>query len=368
MIQSGPVSLKATLVGLLIVRLGSVVGESSNGYAAAIGSGKAYKICAVSGGLDLARLVSSNTRSLFRSAIEDVELIREYISEAALNGGLVGGLSNLDSMAATLDWRARGMSSGDNTNTAGLGFCDDREDRRVERFVSESSNKPFVGTKAVDMALVDTASNIFPWIVDRRSVPTKWWVNHTNGRTLLDSESADNSTDDSTNDSENQFQKLYTAAWIGTHGEAWLYYPPLRVYGHPLGFGDVLSGQYDSHDEEFVRPNLPMNNPERYVLGKTIIRMCRAPDLYFCYCLSNQTKKKFLLYQAVPRLGCSWPQSDHRPSAGLPHGLVPGIPVSRHLLGQHWSRYCRFSRVVQSGCSTRPVGSRKFRNVGRFRL
>jgi hypothetical protein len=271
MIHSGRVSLKAALVGLLMatccfLRLGADVGESSDGYAAAINS-KAYKICAVSGGLDLARLVSSNTRRLLRSAIEDVEQIREYISEAALNGGLAGGLSNLDTKSATLDWQARGMSSGDTTNTAGLGYCDDRTDRRVERFVSESANKPFVRTKAVDMALVDTATNIFPWIVDRRSIPTKWWVNHTNGWTLLHSESADNSTDYSTNDCENLFQQLYTAAWIGTHGEAWLYYPPLRVYGHPLGFGDVLSGRRHSHDEEFIRPNLPVNNPKRYVGG-----------------------------------------------------------------------------------------------------
>ena len=55
---------------------------------------KAYKICSVSGGLDVVRLVSGNTRNFFRSALEDVEFIREYVSEAALNGGIVGGNSD----------------------------------------------------------------------------------------------------------------------------------------------------------------------------------------------------------------------------------------------------------------------------------
>lgn len=59
------------------------------------------------------------------------------------------------------------------------------------------------------------------------------------------------------------FESLYTAAWIGTHGEAWAYYPPLRVYGHPFGLGDLLGDAYNSHEEEFVKPNLPENNPER---------------------------------------------------------------------------------------------------------
>jgi hypothetical protein len=155
---------------------------------------KDYKICSVTGGLDVARLVSSNTRSLFRSAIEDVELIREYISEAALNRGIVGGLSDLDAMSGTLDWKSRGKSPMDTTVTAGLAYCDDRVDRRVDRFVSLSDNQPFQGDKSADMALIDSASNLFPWIVDRRSVASKWWVNHANGRSLLDQTNQSNNS------------------------------------------------------------------------------------------------------------------------------------------------------------------------------
>jgi hypothetical protein len=35
---------------------------------------------------------------------------------------------------------------------------------------------------------------------------------------------------------------LYTAAWIGTYGSAWVYYPPMTVFnaGHPMTFGDVI--------------------------------------------------------------------------------------------------------------------------------
>jgi hypothetical protein len=250
---------------LLVV---DVVGETTTSSSSGTSSksSKAYKICTVRGGLDVARLVSSNTRSLFRSAIEDVELIREYISEAAYNGGLAGGLSDLDGLAATLDWQARNMSSAETTVSAGLGYSDDRPNRHVERYVSTAANEPFVGTKALDMALVDSASNIFPWIVDRRSVPSKWWVNHTNGRTLLfDDDDGGLGAETETKDHGNYFAQLYTAAWIATKGEANLYYPPLRVYGHPLTMGDLIGGDFSTEDVEFVRPNLPQNNPERFV-------------------------------------------------------------------------------------------------------
>jgi hypothetical protein len=268
---------RAMLVLILVLgaRLGhskaTVVGASDTSSSGNLLSSKkkAYQICSVSGGLDVTRLVSISTRNLFRSTLEDVEFIREYISEAALNSGIVGGLSDLDGMAATLDWQARGKTSGDTTITAGLGYCDDREDRRMDRFVSLSENSlPLVGNKATDMALIDTASNILPWIVDRRSVPSKWWVSHSNGHSQLVVEKNANETTSGLPTEESSdyhhFQQLYTAAWISTKGEATLYYPPLRVYGHPLGLGDVLGPQYDGRDAPFIKPNLPENNPERY--------------------------------------------------------------------------------------------------------
>jgi hypothetical protein len=265
-----PLLLILVVVARLFHFQATVVGASDTSSSNVLSSKKkAYQICSVSGGLDVTRLVSISTRSLFRSALEDVEFIREYISEAALNSGIVGGLSDLDDMAATLDWQAREKTSGDTTITAGLGYCDDRNDRRMDRFVSLSENSlPSVGNKATDMALVDTASNILPWIVDRRSVPSKWWVSHTNGHSQLVVEKNANETTSGlpTEDSSDyhHFQQLYTAAWIGTKGEAYLYYPPFRVYGHPLAACDVVGPQYESQDAPFIKPNLPENNPERY--------------------------------------------------------------------------------------------------------
>jgi hypothetical protein len=113
--------------------------------------------------------------NLFWSAIEDVEFIQEYISEAAYNHSIVGGLSDLDAIAATLDWQACGKLPRDTTATAGLGYCNDREDCCVDQFMSLLDNQPFQGNKDADMALIDTASNILPWIVDCCSVPSRWW-------------------------------------------------------------------------------------------------------------------------------------------------------------------------------------------------
>ena len=213
-------------------------------------SSKALKICSIAGGLNIARLVSSDTRNLFRDALEDVELIREYMSEAAYNRGIAGGLHDLDALKETLNWEKRGLSSNETTVTAGLGYSDDRPDRRLERYVG-LANEPFVGTKESDMAFIDSASNIFPWIIDRRSRESHWFVSHQNGRSAR---------------KHRKFDRLYVAAWMGTRGEAWVYYPPLTtVYpkNQTMGFGDVLGPVYDSQEEEFVKPNLPENNPDR---------------------------------------------------------------------------------------------------------
>ena len=133
-----------------------------------------------------------------------MEFIREYISEAALNGGIAGGLHTLQGLNQTLDWRARGFSPQDTTVSAGLGYTDDRSDRRIERYVA-LVNEPFVGTKDSDVALIDSASIIFPWIVDRRSLEEKWYISHQNGRSARKNK---------------DFERLYVAAWIGTRGEA----------------------------------------------------------------------------------------------------------------------------------------------------
>ena len=74
------------------------------------GADKAYKICSLAGGFHLTRLVSSQTLRLFEDALDDVELLREYISEAATNKGIVGGKHSLEELDQSFDWRARGSS------------------------------------------------------------------------------------------------------------------------------------------------------------------------------------------------------------------------------------------------------------------
>jgi serine/threonine protein kinase len=213
---------------------------------------KSSKICNVLGGLDVTRFVSSNTRQVFKGAIEDVELIREYVSLAAANQGLVGGFSDLKALNNSLDWKGRGLTKGNTTVGAGLGYVDDRSDRMIDRYVG-LREQPLVGDKQNDLMLIDTLSNLFPWIVDRRSVEKKWLKPHQNGRSEGPSKEPF------------VFDTLYAAAWIGTYGNAWVYYPPMSVFGdgHPYGLGDALGGNAESHGWPFVDPNLPENNPTR---------------------------------------------------------------------------------------------------------
>lgn len=150
---------------------------------------KAFKICSISGGLDVTRFVSSTTRNFFRSAMEDAELIREAISEGGYNGGIVNGMHDLEQLGQTLDWQARGLHPENTTLDAQLGYVDDRKDRRVERYIS-LANEPIVGDKQSDMALIESATNLLPWLVDRRSVPSLWWLPHQNGRLLPQDEGA----------------------------------------------------------------------------------------------------------------------------------------------------------------------------------
>mmetsp|Transcript_25785 Transcript_25785/g.76132 ORF Transcript_25785/g.76132 Transcript_25785/m.76132 type:complete len:1240 (-) Transcript_25785:267-3986(-) len=213
---------------------------------------KSYKICSVLGGLDVTRFVSYNTRKFFEGVIEDVELMREFVSEAAVNGGIVGGLHTLTGLEDTLDWRARGFSQPTSTVEAGIGYADDRPDRRMERLVVPYADEPFVGDKQTEMAIVDTVSLILPWIVDRKSKEDSWWVDHQNGR--------------SEGPTKEPFRSnmLYSAAWIGSYGNAWAYYPPFqRAFGQPFTLGDVVGDKYDSHQLAFVEPNFPWNNPSK---------------------------------------------------------------------------------------------------------
>jgi serine/threonine protein kinase len=213
---------------------------------------KAFKICNIPGGLDVTRFVSANTRRIFQGAIEDVELIREYVSLAMENQGIVGGVSDLAVLNNSLDWKARGIRKGTTTVEAGLGYVDDRIDKVIDRYVG-LKQEPFIGDKQSDMKIVDTLSNLLPWIVDRRSTEKSWYTPHQNGRSEGDEKES------------YEFDSLYAAAWIGSYGNAWLYYPPLTVFtdGHPMTSGDIIGGDFETHDLPYIKPNLPENNPKR---------------------------------------------------------------------------------------------------------
>jgi serine/threonine protein kinase len=212
---------------------------------------KSFLICDVHSGMAIARLISTKTRMFFQSAIDDVELLREYVSEAMHNGGIVGGLhTSLDDLAATLDWKARNLPEGTTTVEAGLSWVDDRRDRRVERYVS-ALNEPLIGSKEADLAFADTLSNILPWIVDRKSQEPHWWRDHLNGRS------------EGPTKEPFRFQKLYVAAWIMTKGEALLYYPPGLGFDHPHNTGDATGAVWDGSQFEYVYSNYPEQNPTR---------------------------------------------------------------------------------------------------------
>jgi hypothetical protein len=213
---------------------------------------KSRRICSVQSGLELTRLTSIVARNVFQGAIDDVEQMREYMTEAMVyGGGPVNGFDTLDALAATLDWEARGFKQPTNSVEAGLGWTDDRADRRVELVVA-TINEPLVGNKEADMKMCETLSSLLPWIVDRKSLERLWWLtDHQNGRSEGDAKQAF------------RFEQLYTAAWITTYGEAVLYYPPFSVFGHLLNLGDVIGPLVDSHEAVFVAPNLPENDPAR---------------------------------------------------------------------------------------------------------
>jgi len=223
---------------------------------------KEYKICDVLGGLDVTRFVSTNARNFFKYAIDDVELMREYLSEAA-NARSFSGVENnatlstrdysfisIEEMSQTLDWQARGLPEGTTTVEAGTGYTDDRPNRRVDRYVG-TFREPLVGDAETDFRMMDSLSPLLPWIVDRKSKESAWWRDHLNGETEGDSKEPF------------LFESLYTAAWLVSWAEVVMYYPPLAVYGHPLTMGDVVGGKYNSHGDAFIKPNLPQNNPER---------------------------------------------------------------------------------------------------------
>ena len=77
---------------------------------------KSFRICTVLGGLDVTRYVSRDARSFFAGALDDVELIREVITETALNG-VIGCRMTLDELNNTLDRHGRGYDNNETLQT-----------------------------------------------------------------------------------------------------------------------------------------------------------------------------------------------------------------------------------------------------------
>ena len=237
---------------------------------------KAYKICNVLGGLDVTRFVSRDARAFFAGAIDDVELIREVISEVATNGG-VGDRMTLDELSHSLDRSGREAANKslpvdiETTVEAGFAYVDDRPDRRMEVYVSlaelderntssrhadrhKSKRQRRYDKIEAELDIVQAASLIFPWIVDRKSKSDYWWVSHENGRS------------EGPEKEPFRFDTLYSAAWIGSDDDAWAYYPPFNKKqggGLPFNLGDALGDQVSCRTCPFVEPNLPENNPSR---------------------------------------------------------------------------------------------------------
>ena len=213
---------------------------------------KELRVCSVPNLLDITRLRSRETRQIFSAAIEDVELVREYYTEAMFNQGIQGGMSDLVELAYSYDWLGRGTVPM-TTIEAGLGWVDDREDRRMERYVSTSEFEPSVGTKQSDIKAFDASSNLFPWLVDRRSREEEWYVSHQNGRSEGEGKQP------------LPAEKLYTAAWTVSWGDVLPYFPPINSPDAPftLGDQDALGPSWTGRTDPTTLQGVPENNPER---------------------------------------------------------------------------------------------------------
>jgi hypothetical protein len=214
---------------------------------------KDYKICDASGGLDVTRLVSTNARNFFQSAIEDVEQMREYATETALYGNWTSDFASLEAMSQTLDWKVRNLTRGTTTVQAGLGYTDDRPDRRIDRYVPLDCS-PAVGDAYTEFAFFDSLAPLLPWIVDSKAKEYAWSLDHQNGRSEGDGKEP------------YKFESLYVAAWILSPQDTHLYYPPLSVYGHPLTLGDTFGAYMDMNETAFMKPASPESNPGRTAL------------------------------------------------------------------------------------------------------
>jgi hypothetical protein len=217
---------------------------------------KDYVICEHSQGLEVTKLASVNARALFSASIQDVEQLREYLVEAAQYGGTINGFYQLDKLAQSLDWKARGLPANTTTVEALESYVDDRADRRVERWAPLVGPDPLVGDKQSDMKFADSLSSMLPWIVDRSSRESSWWKYHQSGRS------------EGRFKEPFRFDKFYVAGWFVMHSDLMIYYPPMTVFGGGLPFNmdEVVGEGYTAHEAAYFKPALPKYNPNREAL------------------------------------------------------------------------------------------------------
>mmetsp|Transcript_62516 Transcript_62516/g.146986 ORF Transcript_62516/g.146986 Transcript_62516/m.146986 type:complete len:1259 (-) Transcript_62516:160-3936(-) len=169
----------------------------------------------------------------FDGAMKDVKLIARLLVETNEKGGDADPVLR-DEMCCcdTLDWEELGRTSA----WAGFHNCDDN--RKNELYFGNKSMEGGYGvytrtrTIDTDLAWLSPASTLFPWIIDRQTV---------------------------------SFDRdgFYAAAWIGTNGEVWSYYPGFNQIWPDHHFGDFVGGDYNGRDDIFVKATLPSQNPLR---------------------------------------------------------------------------------------------------------
>jgi hypothetical protein len=101
--------------------------------------------------------------------------------------------------------------------------------------------------------MMDAVSPLFPWIVDRKSKEESWRKDHQIGKSQGDEKEPF------------MFDALYVAAWLVSYNEVVIYYPPMNTLsnGKPFTMADVVGSHYDTHEDAYLKPNFPENNPQR---------------------------------------------------------------------------------------------------------
>lgn len=163
--------------------------------------------------------------------MKDVKMLAKLIVQSNQRGGDADPVLRKDMCCCTtVDWEDLGRSS------AWAGYHDCDENRMNELYYGNMSLNGgygvFTGTRTIDtdLAFLSPAATVFPWIIERQTV---------------------------------SFDRdgFFAAAWMGTNGEVWSYYPGFNQVWPGHFFGDIIGPSYNGREDIFVRPTLPVNNP-----------------------------------------------------------------------------------------------------------